>query len=336
MRSSFKALAGVLAVASALVAGTAMAADYTLKVASPTNNDAILQWMQSFERRVEAGSDGVIEVELYPANQLGQIPATIEGVSFGTIEVTAPASGFFVNFDPRFEIFDVPGLFDDFAHAQAVLSDPEVLDRIATFGNDKGLAPIAAFPHGPLGLLSRAKVDTLADLDGQKIRIAGPTALNTGPLTSLGASPVSMPLGETLPALQNGTVDGFVAGLPVFTTGKFYDVAKELVVMPESYLIVTAVASQTFLDTIGDDLAELVKTSGREALGDANGWNADFVASLRDVWKDNGGTLVEWNEADTKGYLDAVSATLTRANAENAALDGEVTFFREAAARLAK
>lgn len=313
---------------------SAPAADYTLKVASPTNNDSILKWMESFKSRVEAASDGQIAVELYPANQLGQIPATIEGLTFGTIEVSAPASSFFVNYDPRFEVFDVPGLFEDLAHAQRVLSDPAVLDHIESFGAEKGLHTIAAFPHGPLGLLSTKAVERTADLDGQKIRVAGPSVLNTRPLMALGASPISMPLGEVLPAMQNGVVDGFLAGLPVFTIGKFYDVATDLTVLPESYLIVTAVASQTFLDMIGPDLTEVVRSSARDALADANGWNLKAVEGAGGVWTSNAGRLIDLDDAESKSYLDAVAAALPAAYEENATLEAEVLFMQDAAKRL--
>ena len=104
-----KLLTAVMAVGLGIASATAQA--FTLKVSSPTNNDVILKWMETFKAGVEKRSNGEIEVEIYPANQLGQIPATVEGVVFGTIEVTAPASGFFVKLDPRFEVFDVPGLF---------------------------------------------------------------------------------------------------------------------------------------------------------------------------------------------------------------------------------
>lgn len=318
-----------------LSATTAFAADYTLKVSSPTNNDAILQWMQAFETRLEAATAGVIDVQLYPANQLGQIPATVEGVAMGTIEVTAPASSFFVKYDPRFEAFDVPGLFDDLAHAQRVLADPEVLDRLETFGADQGLRPIAAFPHGPLGLLSTTPVDKVAALQGQQIRVAGPSALATGPFAALGASPVSMPLGEVLPAMQNGVVDGLIAGLPVFTTGRYYDVAKDLTVLPESYLVVTAVASQTFLDTIGPDLSEQVRTAAREAIADANGWNLGAVEKVQAIWAENGGKIVELTPEDSKAYLDAVFATLPTAFAQNPTLESELAFLQSVADRQA-
>lgn len=331
-----KFLQGVAAMAMlAAMGGHALAAEYTVKVSSPTNNDSILKWMESFEKRLEQASGGAIDVQLYPANQLGQIPATIEGVATGTIEVTAPASSFFVKYDPRFEVFDVPGLFDDLAHAQRALSDPAVLDRLETYGASQGLHPIAAFPHGPLGIVSRAKVDTMESLKGQRIRVAGPSALATGPFAALGAAPVSMPLGEVLPALQNGVVDGMIAGLPVFTTGRYYDAAKDLTILPESYLVVTAVASQAFLDMIGAELAEKVRIAAREAIGDANSWNLKAVEGVQGAWTSNGGRIVTLGDADAKGYLDAVFATLPKAFEQNKALEGELGFLRGVAERRA-
>lgn len=316
-----------------LPATSALAADYTLKVSSPTNNDVILRWMEAFEARLEGSSGGAIDVEIYPANQLGQIPATVEGVAMGTIEVTAPASSFFVRYDPRFEVFDVPGLFDDIAHAQRVLSDPELLDRLEGFGADQGLHPIAAFPHGPLGILSVRPVTDMAALDGQRIRVAGPSMLATGPFSELGASPVSMPLGEVLPAMQNGVVDGLIAGLPVFTTGRYYDVAKDMTVLPESYLVVTAVASQTFLDMIGEELAGQVRVAAREALADANAWNLGAVGKVQAVWAENGGTTLELDAEEQRAWLAAVAAILPAAFEANPALEAEIGFLQAVADR---
>lgn len=324
------------AMLSLLALSSVSAADYELKVSSPTNNDVILKWMEGFKKGVEDKTGGKIAVSLYPANQLGQIPATVEGVSMGTIEVTAPASSFFVRYDKRFEVLDVPGLFQDLAHAQRVLEDPKVLDHLASYASDQGMETIAAFPHGPLGILSRKPVTSADALKGQKIRVAGPSALATGPFAGLGAAPLSMPLGEVLPAMQNGVVDGLIAGLPVFTTGHYYDVAKDLTVLPKSYLVVAAVASQTFLDTIGPDLAAQVRTAAREALPAANAWNLTALENLKGVWEKNGGKIVELASQDQQAYLDAVEKIMPKAKAENAKLEGEIAFFRDAAKRLSK
>ncbi|MEW5422960.1 TRAP transporter substrate-binding protein [Amorphus sp. 3PC139-8] len=333
MKNAMRAAA--CAMLTLLLSPAANAADYVLKVSSPTNNDPILKWMETFEQKLESSSDGAIDVQLFPANQLGQIPATVEGVAMGTIEVTAPASGFFVQLDPRFEVLSVPGVFDDMSQAQRVLQDPEVLDRLATYGQDQGIETIAAFPHGPLALLSTKGVSKVADLEGQRIRVAGPTALNTGPFSRLGASPVSMPLGEVLPAMQNGVVDGLIAGMPVYVLGRYYDVATDMTMLPESYLIVTAVASQAFLDRIGDDLAAKVRAAAREALPATNEWSLQMADRMADMWAEKGGTVIELPEDQAQAYLDAVADTMPEALSANPELGQELEFFRAATARLA-
>ena len=334
MQRVFKSV--IAATSIALLAGTATAQDFTLKVSSPTNNDVILKWMETFKENVETGSDGQIEVQLFPANQLGQIPATVDGVMFGTIEVTAPASGFFVNIDKRFEVFDVPGLFADLDQAQEVLSDPETLDRISSYGEQSGVSVIAAFPHGPLGLLSVDGVRTLADIEGQKIRVAGPTPLHIAPYVEFGAAPLSMPLGEVLPGMQTGTVDGLLAGVPVYPTGQYYDVAKPLTIVPESYLVVTAVASQFFLDAIGPELAEIVRSAAHAALPVANDWNDTAVQTAFGVWEENSGEIITLSEDDQGTYLDTVQSIMPDVFAENPELEAELEFFRGVADRLAE
>src|SRR5512139_4039419 len=113
---------GLLA-AVLFLAGTAQAQPFTMKLSSPTINDCQHEWMKAFKAGVEGRAGGKIKVEIYPANQLGQIPRTVEGVALGTIELTAPAVGFLTGLEPRFEVLDAPGLYDGVAHGQKVLTD---------------------------------------------------------------------------------------------------------------------------------------------------------------------------------------------------------------------
>jgi len=89
---------GRLAAVAAMVcfAGAANAQQFTMKLSSPTVNDAPHEWMKAFKAGVEQRSGGKIKVELYPASQLGQIPTTVEGVAMGTIEFAIPAVGFLI------------------------------------------------------------------------------------------------------------------------------------------------------------------------------------------------------------------------------------------------
>src|SRR4051794_28514267 len=123
--------------ASAL-ATAANAQQFTMKISSPTINDLTQEWAKEFKAGVDARAGGRIKIEFYPASQLGPIPATVEGTAMGTIEAVGPASGFLIGLEPRFQVFDVPGLFGDMAQAQRVFADPQVRARLATFGAGKG------------------------------------------------------------------------------------------------------------------------------------------------------------------------------------------------------
>jgi len=91
-----------------------------------------------------------------------------------------------------------------------VLTDPEIRARMATWGADKGVEVLAPCLYSPLMLLTHKPVRSAADLQGQKIRTQGGAPIQVDPLKKLGVIPVSLPLGEALPAMQNKTIDGMV------------------------------------------------------------------------------------------------------------------------------
>ena len=300
----------IAAIMSGLAAAAADAQSFTMKLSSPTINDVTQEWMKEFKAGVEARSEGRIKAEIYPANQLGQIPATVEGVALGTIEVTSPASGFFVGFDPRFQVFDAPGLFTDMAHAQRVFADPEIRARLATFGNSKGMEPIAIMAHGPLMLLSHRPVRRTADFRGQKIRVPGAAPLQIEPFRKLGASPISMPLGEVLPAMQNKTIDGLVASGTVFTAFKYYDLAKGLTILQGSFLIVPSMASTAFLKSLGPDLETIVRDEAFKAQQKVGAWAIEDVERTFAAWRNNGGEIITMSDGESEVYLGQVRSVL--------------------------
>jgi len=300
----FAALAGLM------VAASANAQQFVMKLSSPTINDVVHEWMKAFKTGVEARAGSRVKVEIYPANQLGQIPRTVEGVALGTIELTAPAVGFLVGLEPRFLVFDAPGLFDDVRHAEKVLTDPEIRKRLATFGAAKGVEPLFMFVNGPLMLLSHKPVRALGDFSGQKIRTPGPAPLHIEPFRKLGASPVSMPLGEALPAMQNRTIDGSIASASVFTAFKYYDVAKGLTRLPKSFLVGAGLVNRGFMKSLGTELEGIVREEARKAETLFSTWGVDEVDRIRKNWEKNGGESINLPPADAQRYLDEVGAVV--------------------------
>jgi C4-dicarboxylate-binding protein DctP len=279
-----------------------------MRLSTPTANDATHEWMKAFKAGVESRSNGRVKVEIYPANQLGQIPATVEGVALGTIELTAPAVGFLIGLEPRFQTLDAAGLFDSIEHGQKVLNDPEIRKRLATFGATKNVEPLFTFLNGPLMLLSHKPVRSMDDLKGQKIRVPGPAPLHVEPFKKMGVSPVSMPLGEVLPAMQNKTIDGAIAAFTVFNAFKYYDVAKEITYLPGSFLVASGLVNRKFMASLGPELEAIVRDEARKHEALFTTFGVKDNERIHQAWEKAGGKVITLSSEEAKRYLAAASS----------------------------
>ncbi len=286
--------ASVVAIATASVLATtaASAQQFTMKLSLPTINDVVHEYYKTLKAGVEARAGGRIKLEIYPANQLGQLPAVVEGVALGTIEAGSAANGFWVSLEPRFGILDAPGLFDDVLHGYRMLTDPAIRTRLATFGADKGVEVLTPGIYSPLMLLTHKGVRSVADFQGQKIRTQGGAPIQVEPLKKVGVLPVSLPLGEALPAMQNRTIDGMVAAAAPFVAFKYYDIAKPMTYLPATIFAAPILANRRFMKSLGPELEAIVREESRKAEVLFSDWNIADIKRAEDVWRKNGGEIV--------------------------------------------
>lgn len=328
------ALVGVL-MATTMVPSMSMAQEHVLKVsiASAPVDDAVFGWIHEFERRVEERTEGRIDVQLYYAGQLGSIPATIEGVAMGTVEVAFSLVGFLSAVDPRYQVLDASGLFDDEAHASRVFRDPEVRRMFSEFGLQSDTELFALFTNGQTALASRTPVSEVADFSGLKIRTGGATPLVNRPLENLGAAPVSLSLGEVLPSIQTGVLDGAIANLQVFTSFQYADVAGEATYLPGNFLVVSALISRDFLRRLGPELEAIVREEAENALAVYDEKSPSDRTAFEQAWIDSGGNLNTLSETESEFFLNATSAAVDEVLAQDPRLRADYEVLAEAAER---
>jgi TRAP-type transport system periplasmic protein len=297
------------AFAAAALVGTANAQQFTMKLSTSTSGDALVEWLNSFAKGVQSSSGGRIKAEVYPASQLGSIPRTIEGVALGTIEMSFNASGFYEPLEPRFAVLSAPGLFDSQEHGFKVLNDPAIRQRLATFGAPKGVEALSIFIPSQYVIVSHKPINTLADFKGQKIRVPG-SPLQIEPLKHFGASPLSMPFGEVLPALQNRTIDGVWAGTTLFTALKFYDIAKAMTYLPSHWAATVPLVNRSFIKSLGPDLEKVVRDEAHKADEHTMKWAAEDIKRSEKIWGEHGGKEIRLSAAEQKRFLDeSIAAT---------------------------
>jgi C4-dicarboxylate-binding protein DctP len=299
-------MTGILA-STLVAAAPAGAQQFTMKLSQPTINDVTYEYFKRLKAGIESRAGGKIKVDIYPANQLGQLPTVVEGVALGTIEAAASANGFWISLEPRFQVLDAPGLFDSVSHGFKVLNDPAIRTRMASWGTDKGIELLAPSLYSQLMLLSHKAVRTAGDLQGQKIRTQGGAPIQVEPLKKLGVIPVSLPLGEALPAMQNKTIDGMVGAAAPYVAFKYYDIAKPMTYLPSTLFAAPVVVNRQWLKSLGPELEKIVREESHKAEDVFGDWNIDDIKSKEEAWKANGGEIITMSPDDAKRYVDTVA-----------------------------
>jgi TRAP-type C4-dicarboxylate transport system substrate-binding protein len=285
--------AGTLVLLLALTLGAARAEDktYVMKVTLPTINDTPHLFAKNFAAAVERDSGGRIKAEVYPASQLGSIPRQIEGTQFGAIQAATIPPEFFVGVDERFEVMAAPGLVDSMEHGQRLAADPAVLKLMLELGAHKGLHGVGLYIAQPSCIISKTPIRHLADFKGKKIRVFA-SQFQTVAFDRLGATPVAMTLGDVLPALQQGAIDGAIAGIGVFVNMHFHDAAKYVTETNQPAIFIILEVNQKWYDSLPKDLQQIVDRDGLSESRAINAPALKMYQEQRKAWTSNGGELI--------------------------------------------
>jgi TRAP-type C4-dicarboxylate transport system substrate-binding protein len=272
--------------------GVARAAEsYVMKITLPTLNDTLHQAAKNLAAAVEKDSGGRIKAEVYPASQLGSIPRQIEGTQFGAIQCAMIPPEFFVGVDERFEVMTAPGLIDSMPQGQRVAADPEVLKLMLGLGAKKGLHGVGLFLATPSHIISKRPIRHLADFKGKKLRVFA-SEFQFEALKRLDATPVAMTLGDVLPAIQQGAIDGAVAALNVFVPMQFQDAAKYVTETNQPAIFIIVEVNLKWYESLPRDLQQIVDQAAARETVAINQATIDFVDKMRKTWIERGGELI--------------------------------------------
>jgi TRAP-type C4-dicarboxylate transport system substrate-binding protein len=292
----------------------AASAEYVMKFGTATINETQHQFIKDYKEALEKASGGRIEVQVYPASQLGPIPREIEGVQLGTIQGYIGPVDFYVGLEPRYGVFSAPMLFRDEAHVAATIHDPEMQKIILDLAKPKRMVGIATLSIGVVDYGAKSPLMRLADFNGKKIRING-TALERAKMSKLGATGIAMPLSEVMPALSQGTIDGTISGMSVFVGFKMNNIVKVISVTNDTMLVSLAVVSQAWLDKLPPDLQKIVLDTAQAIQPNVQAWEVEFTKKLADDWVKMGGqvhTLPPEDLAKMKTLLSGVADDVTK------------------------
>jgi TRAP-type transport system periplasmic protein len=326
------ALATAAALGSLALAVPAFAADFVMKFGTATINETQHQFIKFYKDEVEKASGGRIEVQIYPASQLGPIPSEIQGVQLGTVQGYIGPVDFFVGVDPRFGVFSAPLLFRSNENAIATVQDPAVQKAMFDMLAPKRMVGIATMNIGASDYGAKKAIMRLSDFAGKKLRING-TELEREKMAKLGATGIGMPLSDVVPALDQGTIDGTISGLSVFIAFKMNDLLKVITVTNDTYIISLAVVSKQWFDTLPPDLQKVVIQAGKDTQAKAQQWNLDFTKNLVETWSKLGGTVHTLPDDDLAKMKTLLAPVADQATKDQPAVHDMLQMVRAVAAK---
>jgi len=297
----FVTLAVVLSLCIVMPAAAAKAR--VLKFSSihePTHVSAITADL--FAARVNALSNGELDVQVYHSRQLGDALANVENIRNGSIAFTSVSIANLSQVIPAMDMFSLPYIFKNDDHYWYCIQHPNI-DKFMAQLEPKGIKRISWITSGARSLFTQKPVKTPADLKGQKIRVmASPVMINT--MKALGANGVPIAWGELYNALQTGVVDGAENNPPSLISMKFYEVAKYFTLDEHMRIPDVNIVSTKVYNKLTKSQQAAIDRAAIEATHFMRGaWMVSRQTSLNQLKGKMAGII----EPDKQPFIDAVS-----------------------------
>ena len=216
------------------------------------------------------GTDGRIQVRIYPNNQLGNQRDVVEGLQMGSIELANIAS-VMASFVPEINLFELPFLFDGPEHFDAVM-DSSIGKGLAPAFKRRGLHLVGYFDAGERHIMTTDEpVEALEDLSGLKIRTME-NRLHLETFKAFGANPLPMAYGELYTALEQGVIDGAEAADPNYFAKRFYEPAPYWARVGWIRLVEYVVMSRSFYDGLEERDRVVIDSAARVMILQQRAW----------------------------------------------------------------
>lgn len=324
------ALASVGAMLVACLPMTISAADVTLRLHQflPAQANVPAHILDVWADKIEADSDGRIEIQRFPSMQLGGKPPELyDQVIDGVADIIWTVAGYTPGRFPRAEVFELPFIMNNAeatSRAYWQLGEETMLD--ADF---KDVHVLGLWVHGPGVIHSKEPITSTSDLAGVKLR--APTRQTTQLFSSLGATSIGMPVPAVPESLSKGVIDATVIPWEVTAALKVAELVDNHTEFGDATLYTTTFVfamNKERYEALDEELRAVIDAnSGLEFSGFAGRTMQEDDVGSRQIAVDRGNNIIEltpdqvdeWRVA-SDGIIEAWVAEAQEKGVDGAAL----------------
>jgi C4-dicarboxylate-binding protein DctP len=274
------------------------------------------QGAEMFRRLAEERFPGRVRVEVYPSGQLMNDDDSLEALVFGEIQMVATSLSKFDRMTKRYQVFDLPFLFEDLDAVERFQASPIGRQLLREELRDKGFLGLGYWHNGMKQLGATRELRLPEAARGLKFRIQESDVLQAQ-VQQLGGNPQKMAFSEVYHALQTGAVDAQENTWSNMYSQKFYEVQPYLTESNHGYLGYLFATNPTFWESLPDDLREGLEQVADEVTAWVNAEGATINDDARELIARSGrSSIIELSEEERAAWREAMTPVWARFEAE--------------------
>ena len=262
---------------------------------SPTHHITAVV-LQGWANEVEKVTNGRVKFQMLPKHPSAP-PGTFDAVRDGLVDLSYVTASYTPARHIMPMLAELPGAGDT-ALANSIAYSRIYWKHFHKVGEYKGVKLLGVFTHGPGQMFTKKPVNTIADVQGLKIRTGGGVAEQVA--KALGASAFVKPAPESYELLKSGVADGVFFPMESIISFKLDTVLEQATLFPGGMY------SSSFGFFMNEEKWNKLPKADQEAIEKISGeWIARHAGK-------------SWDDADQKG-LDALKKSgvkIVNANSE--------------------
>lgn len=287
MKKTFKKALMGLTLGATMLASNAALSETVLRVGTwlpPTAAQNAIVW-PTWAKWVEEATEGRVKIKMEQG--LGHPKTMFQLVEDGVIDASFSYHGYVPGRFKLPQAVEQPGLGVG-AEAASVALWKVYNSHFKQAGEFEGLEVLGMFTHGPGLIHSKEPVNSLADLEGKKIRVGG--GVQSVLAERMHVTPVGAPAPKVYEMLQQGVIDGVFIPMGEQKSLRLNEVTNHVTVLPGGMYL------GSFSMFINPEFMEDLSEKDREAIRRVSGLRLSAMAGSA------------WDGADLDGYKAAQEA----------------------------
>lgn len=217
-----------------------------------------------FKELVEEKTNGTVQIDIFPNQDLGSPTDVAEQVSLGTIDINVVSPGIMDKYSNKYYTAEMPFAFDSYDHAHKVLDGPFnewVGDDLEEFGFHR----LSNWEFGFRQLTSNTDIKTVKDMEGLLIRTPSTDVL-VSLFSALGSNVQIINYSELYTSLKNNVIDAQENPIATIYADKINEVQSNLYLTNHYYdFTFMVINTGTWEDRLNDEQRQAISKASKEA-----------------------------------------------------------------------